>query len=580
MLGDVAMLQAWYPAGSKTNRAAAGDRSAAEEKARNRDSLKKKEAVLLAAIFLAAMLAGCGSRQGGEKDSEKMALNLQLDAEISTLDPQAAVDSASFEVIGLLMDGLYQMNGQEMPEPALAEETEVLEDGLLYRFTLREAFWSDGSPVTAADFVYGWQCGADPAQGNENAGLFRTAGIANADAVTAGDADVSELGVRALDERTLEVRLERPVPYFLSMLSLPAFFPMKESFCDTVGDGYGTSPDTVLSNGAFCLEEYEPAGQEILLTKNPDYWDSSSVKADEVSYQVIKDSQTAYMAYQSGLTDMAILSGQQAQMYEGEEGFRSVPLGSLWYLVPNLKEGDLANKNLRMALALSFDRETAAEDVLEDGSKAAQGAVPEGAMTGPDGKDFRDGAETYLTPDKGLAAEYLEKAKEELGKDSFSFVILIEDTDTAGDLGQYLQEEISRTLPGVTIELEAVPKKMRLERMAQGDFEIGLTRWGADYPDPLAFLDLWSSGSAFNYGSWENQEYDAIIREAREGSLLSDAAARWEVLHQAESVLMEDAGIFPVCEKAVSMLLNPNLEGEEFHTVGITRVWKRAWKGM
>ena len=204
------MLQAWYPAGSKTNRAAAGDRSAAEEKARNRDSLKKKEAVLLAAIFLAAMLAGCGSRQGGEKDSEKMALNLQLDAEISTLDPQAAVDSASFEVIGLLMDGLYQMNGQEMPEPALAEETEVLEDGLLYRFTLREAFWSDGSPVTAADFVYGWQRGADPAQGNENAGLFRTAGIANADAVTAGDADVSELGVRALDERTLEVRLERP----------------------------------------------------------------------------------------------------------------------------------------------------------------------------------------------------------------------------------------------------------------------------------------------------------------------------------------------------------------------------------
>ena len=538
------MLQAWYPAGSKTNRTAAGDRSAAEEKARNRDSLKKKEAVLLAAIFLAAMLAGCGSRQGGEKDSEKMALNLQLDAEISTLDPQAAVDSASFEVIGLLMDGLYQMNGQEMPEPALAEETEVLEDGLLYRFTLREAFWSDGSPVTAADFVYGWQRGADPAQGNENAGLFRTAGIANADAVTA------------------------------------AFFPMKESFCDTVGDGYGTSPDTVLSNGAFCLEEYEPAGQEILLTKNPDYWDSSSVKADEVSYQVIKDSQTAYMAYQSGLTDMAILSGQQAQMYEGEEGFRSVPLGSLWYLVPNLKEGDLANKNLRMALALSFDRETAAEDVLEDGSKAAQGAVPEGAMIGPDGKDFRDGAETYLTPDKGLAAEYLEKAKEELGKDSFSFVILIEDTDTAGDLGQYLQEEISRTLPGVTIELEAVPKKMRLERMAQGDFEIGLTRWGADYPDPLAFLDLWSSGSAFNYGSWENQEYDAMIQKAREGNLLSDAAARWEVLHQAESVLMEDAGIFPVCEKAVSMLLNPNLEGEEFHTVGITRVWKRAWKGM
>ncbi len=540
--------------------------------------MKKTNAMMLAALFLAVTLTACACDQAAGGGEEEVVLRLQLDAEVSTLDPQAAVDSASFEVIGLLMEGLYQMSSEETPEPALAEKTEVLENGLLYRFTLREACWSDGSPVTAEDFVYGWQRGADPGRGNENAGLFSTAGIANADAVTQGTMAVSELGVRALDEKTLEVRLEQPVPYFLSMLTLPAFFPMKESFCEAAGEEYGTSPKTVLSNGAFCLEEYEPAGQEILLTRNPRYWDSRSVKVDAITYQVIKDTQTAYMAYRSDLIDMALLSGEQARLYAGEEGFRTVPLGSLWYLVPNLQNEDLANRNLRMALAIAFDREEAAREVLADGSQAAWGAVPRGVMTGPDGQDFRDGTQMYLKPDRALAKVYLDQAKEELGKDTFTFVLLIEDTDTAGDLGQFLQGEISETLPEVTIELETVPKKTRLERMAQGDFMIALTRWGADYPDPLAFLDLWSSKSAFNYGSWENETYDQMIREAREGSLLSALSARWDVLHQAEAILMEDAAIFPVCEKAVSMLLNPQIMGEEFHTTGIMRVWKHAWK--
>ncbi len=553
-------------------------REKTQEKERKADPLRAKRAALLAAMTLAVMTAACRGNPGGVGEDREMVLNLQLDAEISTLDPQAAVDSASFEVIGLLMEGLYQIDDRQVPVPALAEEAEVLEEGLLWRFTLKEAFWSDGSPVTAEDFVYGWQRGADPERGNENGTLFRTAGIANAEAVLAGEMEVSGLGVHALDERTLEVRLERPVPYFLSMLSLPAFFPMKESFCQAVGDSYGTSPETVLSNGAFCLAEYEPAGQGILLQKNTLYHDAGQVLADAVYYQVIKDSQTAYMAYRSGLIDMALLSGEQAEVYGEEAGFRSVPLGSLWYLVPNFHHEALANRNLRMALALAFDREEAAAQVLADGSQAAWGAIPRGAMTGPEGEDFRDGAPRYLEPDQKKAAEYLRKAKEELGQDSFSFVLLIEDTDTAGNLGQYLQEAIAEALPGVTIELEAVPKKMRLERMAEGDFALGLTRWGADYPDPLGFLDLWTSGSAFNYGSWQNAEYDAMIREAREGSFLGDPGKRWAVLHQAEGLLMEDAAIFPVCEKAVSMLINPEIEGEQFHTVGITREWKYAGK--
>lgn len=525
------------------------------------------------AVCLLLALAAC-SREQEERDEDEAVLNLQLDAEVSTLDPQAAMDSASFEVIALLMEGLYEIDENEQPVPAMAESVQVLDGEKTYQFTLRQAVWSDGTPVRAQDFVYGWRRGIDPENGNENAGLFAAAGIESADEILAGECRTEKLGIEAADDRTLVVRLEEPVPYFLSMLSLPVFYPMNERFCENAGTAYGSSPDTVLSNGAFCLAEYEPAAQEILLEKNSSYWAKDAVELDRIHYQVIKDSQTAVMAYESGQMDMALLSGDQARNCRSRQDFRTIPLGSLWYLVPNLEVEELANQNLRMALALSYDKEEAASQVLGDGSRPAWGAVPSGAMYGPDGRDFRDQAETYLKTDKSLAAEYLKEAQKELNQEKFSFTLLIEDTDAAQNLGQYLQAQISSALPDIEIELESVPKKMRLERMAQGEFQIGLTRWGADYQDPLAFLNLWTGESAFNYGAWSSEAYDELIRQAQREEMMSQPETRWDLLHQAEGILMNQAGIFPVCEKANGILLSPKVMNAQFHAVGINRVWK------
>lgn len=519
-----------------------------------------------------------GGNPGGESGSRRQILNLQLDAEVSTLDPQAAVDSTSFELIACMMEGLYTIDGKENPTPAMAESMTVSEDGKQYCFTLRDAVWSDGRPVTAADFVYGWRRGISPEQGNENGALFAVAGIAGAEEILSGRMEAERLGVRAVDERTLEVELTRAQPFFLSMLALPEFFPVNQEFYESCGGNYGTSPDTVLSNGAFCLESYQPACQEIRLKKNQAYWQTEQVKLEGLSYQVVKDSQQAVMSYEKGQLDMALLSGEQAERFRESEDFYSVPLGSLWYISPNQKTAGLENEALRKAIALSFDKEAAAAQVLKDGSKAAYGAVPAQSVYGPEGEDFRDGAVRYLDGDLELAREYFEQAKKELGREQFTFTLLVEDMEASRNLGQFLQEEIGRALPGVEIQLEPVPKKMRLERMAAGDYELGLARWGADYSDPLAFLGMWTSDSSFNYGSWENEEYDRMIETAVNGKAEGGAAGRWKLLHEAEAVLMESAGIFPVCEKANGILLRSSVKGAQFHAIGVNRVWTHAWK--
>lgn len=540
-------------------------------------------------------IAGCGGGEKGEGSgtdiggqarevSEDQILKLPLDAEVSTLDPQAAVDSASFEVIACMMEGLYGVDEKGEICPALAAETKSAPDGRSYRFTLREAVWTDGSQVTAEDFVYGWQRGIDPKEGNENGLLFKAAGILNAEKILAGELGPEALGIRAVDERTLEVELERSVPYFLSMLAMPVFYPMDQAFFESCeeryGMPYGTSPETVLTNGPFCLERYQPSGQEIVLVKDPTYWQAEQVHLEAISYQVVKDPQQALMAYESGELDMAILSGEQAERYADYEEAAVLPLGSLWYISPNIKAAGLENESLRKALSLAYDKETAVDLVMRDGSKAAYGAVPSGFVKGPDGKELWGEMDGQAGEDKEAARRYLAQAKRELGQEAFTFTLLTEDTTAAQDLGQFLQAEIQTALPGVTIHLEPVPKKMRLERMSHGEYELGLTRWGADYSDPVAFLGMWTTDSPFNYGSWSDGAYDQMLEASGTEPLCADPWARWEILHQAEEIVLEQAAIFPVCEKAVRVLLKRDVQGAVFQAVGVNRVWKYARKGV
>lgn len=558
----------------------------------------KKKLKQLAAVGMAGImvwsLTACGSSKPVTKETETSSakaetteggkyggnlLNVHIDVEVASMDPQIATDGTSFEVIADITDGLYELDAGGKPVPGLAESVDKSSDGLTLTYHLRDVKWSNGTPVTANDFVFAWRRAVDPATASEYAFIVGIAGIKNADAVAAGEKPLEELGVTAVDDKTLKVELDVPVPYFESLMAFPTFYPVNQEFFEACGDQYASTPDTLLSNGPFKITSYEPAATTITLEKNPDYWDADKVTLDGMKYQVIKDSQQAILAYQNGDLDVVTLSGEQVEQFQADPEFKNIMAGYLWYVSPNMQVAGLENLNLRKALSLCFDKEAVCNNILKDGSIPAYFAVPTLLATGPDGKDYRESAGSdYFKTDKAEALKYWEEAKKELGVESLTYNMIVEDTESAINVAQFLQSEIQTTLPGITINLEQMPKKNRVERMQQGQYELGLTRWGPDYADPMTYLDMWTTNSPNNYGFWSNSEYDTIIESSKKGELALDPEKRWSALVSAEKIVCDDAVILPVYQKGNAVMQKANVEGIEFHSIAINRYFKNAVK--
>ena len=551
--------------------------------------ITRKILAIISIMALTFSLTACG---GGTKDSKAEGnnesvedtstsgtpLKVQIDAEIASMDPQIATDGISFEVLAAVTEGLYSLSDDGSAVEAIADKVEKSEDGLTYTVTLKDTKWSNGTPVTAKDFVFAWRRLLDPATASEYSFIAGIAGIKNADAIVNGEMTPDQLGITAKDDKTLVIELDTPVPFFESLMAFPSFFPVNEEFYNKCGDKFATTVDTILCNGAFKVASYEPAATTINLEKNTNYWDADKVQLSGIQYQVIKDSQQTMLSYQNGDLDVATLSGEQVEQFQSDSEFKNIMSGYLWYIASNKKVAGLDNENLRKAISLSYDKEAIVNNILKDGSIKADFLVPTLLATGPDGKDFRDGTDTYLSTDKAKALEYYDKAKTELGKDSFEYTMLIDDAESAQNVAQFIQAEIQTNLPGMKINIETLPKKNRLERLRADDFELGLTRWGPDYADPMTYLDMWITGSPNNYGAWSNTEYDSLIQSAKKGELALDSEKRWEALKKAEKMVMDEAVICPVYQQGNAVMIKKNVSGIEFHSVGINRVYKNTTK--
>ena len=511
-------------------------------------------------------------------------LNIMLETPVESLDPQLATDGTSFEVIADYTDGLMQMDADGAAVPACAESYEVSEDGTTYTFHIREdAVWSNGDPVTANDFVFAWQRAVDPANASEYSYMLSDIGqIVNAAEIIAGEKDVSELGVTAVDDKTLEVQLNVPVSYFLRLMYFPTYYPVNQAFFESCGDTFATSPETTLSNGAFVLTSYEPAATAFELVKNEDYYDADKVQLAGLNYQVIQDSQQALMSYQNGDLDTTLLNGEQVDQVKDDPEFTSVGAGYLWYISPNIKEvPELANLNLRLAMTFALDRDSICNDVLKDGCAPTYTAVPPEFAAGPDGSDFSADQTMFADvcaydPDKAL--EYYEAAKTELSQDTFTFDMVVDADDAPQKVAQVVKEQLETTLPGMTINLTIEPKKQRVEDMQNGNFQLGLTRWGPDYADPMTYLGMWVTDNSNNYGFWSNADYDAIIAECTTGDLCTDPEGRWSALYDAEKIVMDEAVIFPLYTQCNAEMVSSAVSGIEFHPVALNRVYKNAVK--
>ena len=270
--------------------------------------------------------------------------------------------------------------------------------------------------------------------------------------------------------------------------------------------------------------------------------------------------------------------------YRLDPEFTSVGAGYLWYISPNIDAvPELANENLRKAMTFALDRDAITGDVLKDGSAPCYTAVPPQFATGPDGSDFSADQTKFADScafDAAKAAEYYETAKSELGKDSFSFDMVVDADDAPQKVAQVVKEQLETTLPGFTLNLTVEPKKQRVQDMQDGNFQLGLTRWGPDYADPMTYLGMWVTGNSNNYGLWSDADYDAIIAECTTGDLCTDPEGRWAAMYDAEAIVLDQVVIFPLYGQCNAEMISSAVKGVEHHPCALNRVYKRTTKSV
>ncbi|MGB8954793.1 MAG: peptide ABC transporter substrate-binding protein, partial [Tumebacillaceae bacterium] len=495
----------------------------------------------IGAGIVVALLSGLGYtgyRQGGDDTAlisaatGSQTLSLALGEETPTLDSSLAADDVAFSLLGQINEGLTRLDANGQAEPGVAQRWTVSEDGLTYTFYLREdAKWSDGSQVLANDFEYAWKRTLNPKTNSQYS--FMLSWLKNGHDYNVARASAESVGVRAKDPQTLEVVLERPIPFFPEQLALPVFYPQKETFVERQFEAYGTDPDKLLYNGPFKLTEWVH-DQSLVLQRNETYWDQANVRLDRVNFQIVNDPATLENLFRSGQLDRIPLVHEQISTYKQSPEFNLHAELTTGYLMFNQQVPVLRNSKVRKALTYAIDGDLYADAVYRNSSIGATGLVPRGTSNGQGG-DFRADNGDLIKRQENMpqAKSLLAEGLQELGLSAFPpLQLLSDDSANARKSSEFIVEQWRSKL-GLRVEIDTVPFKTRLQRTMLHDYDLAVSLWGADYNDPLSFLDLWISGSELNDTFYSNPLYDGLIQKAREEP---DAKQRMSYLYQAEKI--------------------------------------------
>lgn len=487
-----------------------------------------------------------------------------------------ATDMVSFQMYENVMEGLYRLDKDTKPVPALAEgDPKETDGGKTWTIKLRkDAKWSNGDPVTANDFVYAWRNVVDPKTASEYA--FIMYDIENAQEINKGEKKPEELGVKAIDDNTLEIKLKNNQPYFKGLLAFGTFMPKNEKFAKKLGDKYGIDAKSTLYNGPFKMAEWKTE-ESVKLVKNDKYWDKDKVKLDEINYKVIKDVQTGLNLYETGKVDSVGVSAENVDKYKSNKDFKTELSAAQSFFRISYKgdhKKELSNKDLRLALAKSIDKDKYVKNNLNNGSVASNQLTPKDVYKGPDGSDFSEiaGGEN-LKFDRESAKEDWKKAKAALGIDKLELELLTVDIDTAKKDAEYFKEQLESNLDGLTIKIKQQPFKQKLDLEKKGQYDISYGNWFPDYADPMTFLDLFLSTET-NTG-YNNPAYDKLIEDAK-GPLLKDPEARWKALGEASTMLLDDAALIPVIQRESAFMDKPYVKGVVVNSSGINN-YKEAY---
>lgn len=547
---------------------------------------KNKLLALGLATVMAASVVGCSTpttsveetkaaetaaadAEGGEAAAEAAPAGEKIfrysnTADIATIDPGKSNSVADATVDYHLYDGLYR-NVQGDVRPATAESYTVSDDGLVYTFKLRQdAKWSDGETVTAHDFEYGIRRFCDPAAASPMS--YLGAVLKNGTAVTNGEVPVEELGVKALDDFTLEITLENPADYFLSMTSMSVFAPVRKDKVEEFGAEFGGAADKQVYNGPFVATSYGEG--KLVMEKNENYYGADDIKLDGVEVLTVADETTAVAMFDAGELDMAEIPTEMVSQYEDKvQYFFS---GANDYAALNHRNEILANKNFRLAMNYAVNRE---EYNLLSHNGLYQ---PNLRYVLPQvrGVEEEYGTEYPLEAfplqgDMELAKQYLDTALSELGLSSpeeITLKLVVADTDSAKKEAEVVVNQWKNNL-GINVEINLVPYATRNAMLVPNsdEYDIIMSGWAPDYSDPYSYLELWYSTSGYNYLNYNSADYDKYI----DASKVTTGAERMENLYNAEKTLLEDGALVPLQLRRQPYMVADSVENLGAYFVGL-----------
>ena len=546
----------------------------------NKSTLKR---VGLGAVSLAlvALLAACGGEN--KTAANKNEINWYTPTEILTLDISKNTDQYSALAIGNSSSNLLRVDKKGEPKPDLAKSVEVSEDGLTYTATLRDGLkWSDGSDLTADDFVYTWQRMLDPKTASEYAYLAVESHLENADKINTGEiSDLSQLGVKA-DGNKITFKLTSPCPQFKYYLAFSNFMPQKKAFVEKEGDKYATTSKDQIYSGPYTIKGWNGSDGSFTLVKNKYYWDAKNVKTEKVNLQAIKKADTAVQMYKNGELDTANISATSS-IYKANKSNKEaapVPEARMTYIVYNEtgSVASLANEKIRQALNLATDRQGVVEAAIDTGSKPATALATPGLAKLTDGTDLSKYVEPGYKYDEKAAAKLFKEGLADLGTNSVKLTVTADSDDAVTKAAvDYIKQSWEEALPGLKIEEKFVTFKQRLEDTKNQNFEVALVSWGGDYPEGSTFYGLFSSASAYNYGKVSSPEFDQAYNKALTTDALDTDAAAADY-KAAEKVLYEGAHYNPIYFRSTEWLQNPDLKNLVRNSTGLTVDFSHAYK--
>ncbi|WP_099974141.1 peptide ABC transporter substrate-binding protein [Lactobacillus terrae] len=530
---------------------------------------KKIFLALLPVFLLTTLLVGCGNNN---ETRDKKTLELTSSTQINTMDSSLNTDMYGAQNLTNTMSGLYRYDGDKL-EPDLAKSVvKPTNDGKTYTFELRKSKWSNGKYVTADDFVYAWRRIVDPQTASQYAYIY--SGVKNADDIMIGKNPVDSLGIKALGKYKLQVDLDQPIPYFNALMTSSQFFPLYKPTVDAAGKQYGLDSSKMVFNGPFKLVNWKVGNMTWTEVKNDKYWNKNNVKLDTVTYDVIKDSNTGINLYDTHMVDrFEKIGGDMARQVKTNKDFSIDKQPSTGYIELNqAKNPILKNQKIRQAISLSFDRKELTENVQGNTAIIDPTVVPSGISKDPTtGKDFTenpklDSLKQYSEYNPKKAAKLWKEGLKETGGKNLTFTLLGDNTSVKQS--EFLQSQMEKNLPGINIKIENVPFKNRLQRSTSGDFDMVVSLWNGDYPDPITFLNLFTTGNPQNNGKYENKEYDKLINDSSTIHA-NDPVARNNDLIQATKIITEEQGVIPLYQTVQANLTRPNLKNYEVTPVSL-----------